>query len=565
MNISDYGKRYLTSKSFLELCKKLEIEDCDEHRLEFFENKGLLFPIRRIMLTAGYAKYISAIHNDPNNPFYGKAQFEIPDKWYPQYKLEEKTKGWYSVWSYHEVFHFLDKRRDEFKKFILFPLSTTHRKWKNYEIVIQRPPYNDFKSSRAMNLYAYWQAYPVYEIIKASKLWLFIDLTDDETVKALWNRKIPRRKVLSWSLRVGFNRKIADITLRNNDFDALSFYVQSVIRLENITSLLWNDDCTPKKEVGEQALKRYQENEKRLARLTIKKFAFTEDRCLDFLKFLCIKYFEYQEDKMSNLCDMLRSDIYHFTYLISDGYGITIEDIVKKVGRVTHHFRDTLNVIFPDELLEAKENASYTMKSFLESNPAIKKIYDVTDKDIENFLNYMVDHNLVLFFQSFEQLNKDWLSNRIFAQSGRQSFIINLSLLLEVLLKTVGRNGRDKDLVNYFSKRRLLLDTLKGFYKSKKWWSLLCHNWKKLTDVTNTTDITDLLQEKIFKSNFHSTNSEWNSIIKMFLVCGVARNLSAHEHHKLFPLSREMYQLIIAQIVSALWYSWKYAEKKGLI
>ncbi|MDP2208364.1 MAG: hypothetical protein Q8K98_06280 [Bacteroidota bacterium] len=564
MDIYHYGDRYLTHKDLLDLCKKLEIEDCNDNRLEFFEKRGLLLPVCRVIFNTEYIKYMNAIHYDPDNPFYGKNQFEYPDKWHPQYTLEKKIKDWKSSWFHSQVFHLLDKRIDKFKKFIRIPSCTRYRKWKDYDVIIHTSSMGDFKSNRAIHLYSYWQAYSIYEIVKASKIWLFLDLTDEKTIKALWNQKIPMKKVLVRSLPIGYNR--ADSILsKNNDFDALSFYIQSMIRLQNNISLLWKGDSTLIAEIRELALKRYQENEKRLARLTIIKYAFTEDRCIGFLKFLCIKYFEYQENKMDNLCDMLRNDIYHLTYLTSDGHGIAAEDIVKKVGRVTGHFKDTLHVIFPDELLEAKNNASNTMKSFLKSNLTIVTVLDVTDKDIENFLNYMIDHNLVIFFQTLEQLNKNLFSNKLFAQSGRQSNVINISLLLEVLLKTVARSSTDKNLVIYFSERRQLLDTLRGFYKSKPWWSLLCDNWKKLTDVTDTTDIADLLQDKIFKSNFHSTNSEWNSIIKMFLVCGVARNISAHEHPKLFHLSREVYQLIISQVLSALWFSWKYAEKEGLI
>lgn len=413
-------------------------------------------------------------------------------------------------------------------------------------------------------MYAYWQAYHAYEILKAFGIKLLVDLTDKKTVEAILRRKIPMKKVKLMWLPFPHKHKAPEFEGRNSGFDALAFYVHSVDRLNKLTFFVWDDELNYKNSDSTKAIQRYLNNEKRIARITARRFGLTEAGLLDFLQFLCKKYFEYEEDKMDKLVEMLRKDLYHLINLISDGYGITTEEIVKKVGRVTHHFKDTLHVIFPDELSEAKENATFTMKSFLESSPTIKRVYDVTDKDIENFLNYMVNHDLVLFFQTLEQFNKDWFSNEPFAQSGRQSHVIYLSLFLETLLKTIGRTTRDTALQSFFSDQQTFLFTLKGFFKHEPWWSTLRKNWS-LTKITDATDIDNLLESTTAKSDFCPTNSDWDNLVKMFLVCGIARNLSAHEHHKLFPLEREVYRLMISQIVSALWFSWKYAEKKGLI
>jgi hypothetical protein len=128
MNLTEYGQRYLIHADFLELCKKLEIVDMDKNRLEFFERKKLLFPMRRIILDSEYVRYMYAIHYDPDNPFFGKNQFEFPDKWIHQYKIETKIKNWRGLESYHEVFHLLDKKKNTFKKFIRVPSCSRFRK-----------------------------------------------------------------------------------------------------------------------------------------------------------------------------------------------------------------------------------------------------------------------------------------------------------------------------------------------------------------------------------------------------------------------------------------------------
>ncbi len=108
MEISEHGRRYVNHNDFIDLCKKLELQDVRQNILQFLERKKFLFPVKRIIFDAEYAKYMFAVHRDPDNPFNGKNQFEIPSKWITQYQLERRIKNWSTLWP-QEFFHVLEK------------------------------------------------------------------------------------------------------------------------------------------------------------------------------------------------------------------------------------------------------------------------------------------------------------------------------------------------------------------------------------------------------------------------------------------------------------------------
>jgi len=51
----------------------------------------------------------------------------------------------------------------------------------------------------------------------------------------------------------------------------------------------------------------------------------------------------------------------------------------------------------------------------------------------------------------------------------------------------------------------------------------------------------------------------------MFLVCGLARNISAHEHSKVYQFDSETFLSLLNNNNTAIWFTWKYAIKKGYI
>jgi hypothetical protein len=393
---------------------------------------------------------------------------------------------------------------------------------------------------------------------------LIVDTTDKKTILAILHRRIPMNKVISFYLPRAYNQKPGDFLGWNSDFDALSFYIHSIDRLNRISSFVWQDDFKIKGDNYALVVKRFERNVKRITTLTKRKYELNENRLFEFMKYLCKKYFEYEEDKMDTLAEMLKRDIRNLIYLLSEGYGLTIEEIIKKVGRITYHFKDTLNVIFPDEVADAKEKTAVILKTYLDTNPHVYDDHDINKGDIEKFLNYLETKDLIHFYQVLDQLSADWFSSKSFSQSKRQSHVIYLSLLLEVLLKTIARSGNHRELSDIFSSRHQLIGTLREFFKYEPWWSILKSNWK-LAEITDKTNIKDLLQNRIMNNTFHSVNKTWDNIVRMFLVCGVTRNLSAHEHQKLIPLTIDIYQLMVSQIVLALWFSWVYAEKRNLI
>jgi hypothetical protein len=238
MASTTYGERYTNLDKFINLCKELGIDDVDEEKLELFEKKKFLFPVRRLLLDSEFLKYMWPIKNDPSNPYYHKPSFPLPNKWKKQYEVYTDTKDWVSVWTYHKVFHPLDKGNEP--HFIKHPPFAQYRRWDGYKFKVGSYPNFDCYESRAVHIYSYWQVYVVFDILSASKIELYFDLTKREAIESLVShRKIPKKFVFNIRWPYSPVRKSGDFTGRNSDFESLSFYVNAIQRVEKLAYSVW--------------------------------------------------------------------------------------------------------------------------------------------------------------------------------------------------------------------------------------------------------------------------------------------------------------------------------------
>lgn len=68
-------------------------------------------------------------------------------------------------------------------------------------------------------------------------------------------------------------------------------------------------------------------------------------------------------------------------------------------------------------------------------------------------------------------------------------------------------------------------------------------------------DIDKLILDKIIPMNFHR-NSEWDSIIKMLLIAGIARNIFAHDHASIHNIRNETCLYLLYNSVVSIWFAW---------
>ena len=552
MEPSEYAYRFIEHNDFIELAKKLEL-NIDQGMLEFFEKKKLLFPRERLILDNGYVKYMGAIRHEPSNPYYAKHQFELPDKWVQLHNFITSVKDYPSIWTYHKFFHTLDHHHLSENKFKKDVNRSRSRKWEFYRIPVAVHEHGEYKEWTIRNLYSYWQIYSIYEILKAFTLSFIVDLTDRKTVEAFWKWKIPKKKIRRLSLPFYHKYEPGDFTNRNRDFEPLAFYAQCIKRLDQKILIDWNDKLQGNDELSLAARNRYLNNQKRMAKLAVKKYGLEKDKLIDFLKYLCQKYYDLLEDKKNKLADMLKADIYNLVYLISDGYEVDVETIRNTVGRVTHHFKNSLDIIFPDEIKDAREKAEETMLSYLNANSLFKGNNPIDKKEISELFSFLEEHDLFHFFITLSNVSEEWLSSKFVAQSNRQSYAIYLAIFIETLLKELIKSYTDD--ANIVDERKFdLYKALQYYYKNEFWWKKIREeNLWQVTQTAGEKTIELILRDEILVNNYDPSSAINNETIKMFLVCGLVRNYSAHKHQDLFHLDLEAYRIIFSNLVSSIW------------
>lgn len=560
MSISGYGLRYLRHKDFLRLCKELEISSflssSDENWLELLEKEKILFPVCRTIFPKSYIKLIYNVYNNPSNPFYGKREFDLPSKFSTVYKLENNIQHY----SFNKhLFHIFDKNKYKFKKYIRNPKRTKFLQWKDYKKYIGKFYGYDKYESVATHYYSYWQAYHFYEITKACTREYVINVFDEEIRSELWHKRIPIKKIFLRTFPLNYDIIRGDFWGQTNNFETLSFYVQTLKKYDHLISLSKHYIKDRYGYLDKKSSSYYIRNRRRLTKLIITKYNLSITYSFDFLKFLCEKFEEYNKQKKDKLAQFIKQDIHFLIQLMHDGFNLEYENINKKLGRVISNPRNTLDVIFPPLFAKEKENVLYTLDSILSDNLSYYRFENVSRDEIKEFLSFMDLNNLQLFYHSLGQIN--------FANYIDQSIYLHLfylSLLLENFIKVIGRKSAKKDLEFFFSNYKEMKKSLVKLFDSEGWRHSLSSHWAKHTTIDSSFNIKEKILNDISKGCFHQ-KKEWNKIIKMFLTCGIARNLSAHEQSIVYNLDRETYLILMNNIVSAIWFTWKFAVKEGYI
>ncbi len=553
MSISNYGERYLDHKTFLKLCTDLKINSLgsrnDEAWLELLEREKILFPICRIVYPFRYIKKISSIFYNPSDPQFRKYTYCLPEKFSVVSKLKSNLEDFRIR---NSLFHILDKRKIENKKYIRNPKRSKFIKWENYKKFVGKFNGHDRCESIAEHLYSYWQAYYFYEITKASTVQCIVNYFNEEMNGIFLSKKILEKKIFMRRSSIRYPKYKGDFLGEAKNFDALSFYIQSLNQLGNFTYGNF------KNMFDEKLKKRYFVFRKKIAHIVINKYNLNITELFNFLKFLSKKYYDFDKEKKVKLVEMIKLDIDNLILLMMEGYDQNYDEINKKLGRVIPNFKNTLDVIFPKPFADERENILDTLASPLSSDLNFYKFENVTKEEIKLFIEFLDENNLQLFYYSLGQINITQFNNQSI-----YLHVLYLSLLLENVIKIIGRNSKNNKLaisLKYGEMKKIL----SKFFEPEGWIHSLMEHWADNTTIDSLTNINNKIFKNIAKGKFHK-KEEWNRIIQMFLTCGLARNIAAHEHSKVITNNLDLYLTLLNNVVSAIWFTWKYAKSKGYI
>lgn len=558
---SEYGERYLPHKNFIHLCSSLGIKklgsDIDEKWLEYLEKNKILLPEYRIVKPAWYLNYFYKYN-------YTQLEKIKSKKWKQLDNLFQSIENWETTFF---VFHPFDKQKIK-SDYLIKPSISNFSRWRiNYTKRIKNEE-RYLPKGRDVHYYPYWRAYQVYEINKVCTQKYLVNVFDKETSRRYNSlRRIPCKKAKIWTLPSSPEIYFKEIFGEDNNFDMLSFYIQSVRRAGQVPRQIQLLELSDVQEVRDNYYAIIKNRKICIATTVIEKYKLTIERLMIFLKYLCEKYFRYEDESLLKLSYMLRFDIIYLRNLLIDGFNLSNLEIEKKLGKISFkHHTNPLRYIFMGELAEARQDAYRIFEDFVKRTFIINKI-DMPKNEFEEFLTFLDENDMDAIYVTIYDhyyLPSDYRKYRNPISSLAALAVYFESYLRSLIILKYGVEGTDwlESKGEKNNEKKSLKDFINKLLSNEKWRGELNCFWKRKLSVVTKTNINNL-EKEILNTSFHETE-QWNELIKVFALIGAIRNYIAHDFFNFYKSSNH-YDIYFRFIISAFWYCWKQAnslEKK---
>ena len=219
----EYGHRYLAVDRFVSYCRSLNV-DFPRRKLEFCERERLLFPAARVEVPEGYVRYVFDVKHNPSNPYYGRPQYELPDKWMAIHRLLDSID--FPVPHKDNGVHVFDKRMGS-RRYLATPCSQPFRDWSSYSTEAGRIADRVVEEPTARHYYHYWQVHQLAAIQK------YMDYCCMKALADVCDAIAPGEHRLYIEMRLPKKRVAdGDYLGMNKGYDALSFFIRWIRRKE---------------------------------------------------------------------------------------------------------------------------------------------------------------------------------------------------------------------------------------------------------------------------------------------------------------------------------------------
>lgn len=396
----------------------------------------------------------------------------------------------------------------------------------------------------------------MYEISRVCVQKYVINVFDEETNKQyLALRKIPYTKAKSWSLPLSSELYKKQIFGEDYNFDMLSFYIQSVRRVGQVHRELELQGYSDDEKVRENYYQIMNNRKKRIAKVVIGRYELTTERLILFLKFLCEKYFRYEDKGLLKLSHMLRFDIIYLRNLLQDGFNLSNIEIEKMLGEIPFkHHLNPLRYIFLGESAEARQDSFSMFKDFIDRTFVMNKI-EIKSEEFEDFLSFLDENDMDTIYvtiRDYYYLPSDYRKYRN-PISNLATLVVYFESYLRLLISNNPNNHKPTKKNNNTS----LLNLLDNQVLKKKEFNKLKSLWKNYATSVTNKNINEI-EDKILKTNYDK-DEKLNEIFKVFLLIGAIRNYIAHDFFQFYK-SIKHYDIYFKFIISAFWYCWKQSK-----
>ena len=536
-----YGTRYLEVRDFIRYCQKLNVK-VDEKELKYYEEKGIMLPVARVVLPEEYIKRMyECQHRSIDMP----CLHEWPeiDRLYdrPLVLLED-----YAQLTDEKLVHPFDR---EFGRnpYLVRPDLNNYRPWDSYRVVVEHHGNYDIRESTATHYYSYWQVHQLYEIQKYPDLYknrFLIDNLPDEFKKKHW---IPR--ALNLELYRSFHGYA-------HLFDALSFYITVYDRERKRTFA----QIPEQHGIRTLDTKQHQEYLDRLsahAKFVADKYGLKKHDLYSFLLHLLNLRSDYQRAERLKLADEIEKDIDFLTRFIAGVTGQSFNEIAEEVGKrnplVKREFRHLDRAV---QVLDyARDTFERLMNDYNEEFPG----FNISSStEIDGLLKFIETSGLFIIPYAIFNTDKALNNPRAFRKTSLYMGMKNLATGLECLIREIA-----KKIPNATGS----MDTLGNLINTvfKEWRNEFWKERGKRPHPTPTkpsefiANVIGVYKDPLLDQKIQG------HIIRVFLIAYWARNLTAHHYTLEDELYGDLYSKVYRAIYYAMLYTWKYAMQKGWV
>ena len=489
--------------------------------MEFFEREGLLMPVRRLHFPSEILRRFAKDRYD-DVAIAGRVE---PDGAHlaAAIELKERLHRWPNASIYGESEHVFDVLENAHRRFIQSKFSPARfTPWKDLRVHLYDKNNGSIYSSIERDspaFYHYWQIFWMAAILR-SGIHIWFPLDD----KALYTEILSGGALLCKKLR-GRARQTTNLeayhelqALRDYEahFEAVGYFEAYTHNARQV----FVSECDEYGRIPPQRWRRYLRREREIARETFARSGFSENDLLAFIGKQCEWWDNARRVGPMAVADEYKRNIHSSIMLLRAATGAVSQNIVKRVGRRTGHFRPTLEVIFPDWTEEQRDLTVRSLKPWAdESLASLPSPFSVAEAELNDFCDWLESRDLYQYYWHFRRLVD--LQNRDdpIHHSASAAEVVGLATLCEMIANEVLRDRGHEPRGNTLSHKLKMLFGTNGPVD-------LCPMFARYNRLTNTT--TQSLSRRLSQIERIRAGGPHNQILRALLSLSVIRNEGAH-------------------------------------
>ena len=404
-----FGKRYIRLQEFRDYAVDLDLtrHPISETLLEFFEENGLLAPVRRIQMPPAIVRRLHQMRYpednvvapvEPDGPLLDAA-IALMDT--------INTNRWANASIYGECVHVLDAPESTHAKFIRteFPPESFQR-WDTHRVKICGPPHPTLYSSNqqyAPSFFHYWQIFWFAALLR-SGLRVFYPLGNSALESQLFSGSFST-DALGARTYHSFNLEAS------GELDALRRFEPHFEIVGYFSAYTHNAlQCFAKDRdsygrISQRHWKQYLKREREIAREILDRSDLNDTDIISFIRKQCDWWNNALHVGPTKVAEEYKRNIRSSIMLLRAATDVDATDVITRVGYRTGHNEPTLKVIFTDWVEEQRDLAIRSLKNWIDPELSLLPApFQCVEADLHEFCDWLEDRDLFQYYWHFRRL-----------------------------------------------------------------------------------------------------------------------------------------------------------------